>query len=191
MSLFRRLSAAPLLLAAVMALAACARGPQAPPINLTDDGGAPWTLSSQRGKAVIVYFGFTHCADTCPATLARLARLAGRSGTRDKVEIAFVTVDPQRDSPEALHRFVTRFESGPVRIVGLTGSPAQIDAVESAYHVWAQRVPGSHRHASYDVAHSDAVYFVDAAGRTSSIHDGGDSDAVLAAALHEALTRWS
>ena len=130
-------------------------------------------------------FGFTHCADTCPATLAKLARLAA-TNAKTPVEIAVVTVDPQRDSVTAMHRFVTRFAEGNARVVGLTGTPAQIDDVERAYHVWAQRIPGRRLNAAYDVAHSAVVYFIDPSGVTRSVHDDDDSDAVLAAALREA-----
>lgn len=130
-------------------------------------------------------FGFTHCADTCPATLAKLARLAGPDATTP-VEIAFVTVDPERDSVTAMHRFVTRFGQGNARVAGLTGTPAEIDAVERAYHVWAQHIPGRQPHGGYDIAHSAVVYFIDRNGVTRSVHDDDDPDAVLAAALREA-----
>jgi protein SCO1/2 len=170
-------------------LAGCARTPSAPPIRLTDGSGSPWSLDAQRGKAVVVNFGYTHCADTCPETLAKLAHLVDGLGVQAReVEIAFVTVDPQRDTPQALHVFVRRFETPNARIVGLTGTPAQISAVENAYHVWAQRIPGKHRNGEYDVAHSAVIFFVDQSGRLSSLHDDGDPDAVLARALREAAS---
>jgi len=134
----------------------------------------------------VLTFGFTHCLDTCPATLAKLARLAAGPDAQTPVEIAFVTVDPQRDSVTAMHRFVSRFSQPHVRVVGLTGTPDRIDAVERAYHVWAQRIPGRQPHGAYDVAHSAVVYFIDRNGVTRSVHDDDDSDAVLAAALREA-----
>ena len=173
-------------LAAAPLLWSCGRPPSAPTFTLTDDAGAPWALASQRGTPVVLTFGFTHCADTCPATLAKLARLAAGAGAKTPVDIAFVTVDPQRDSVAAMHRFVTRFSNRNARVVGLTGTPDQIDAVERAYHVWAQRIPGRHPHGAYDVAHSAVVYFIDRDGVTRSVHDDDDPDAVLAAALHEA-----
>jgi protein SCO1/2 len=162
----------------------CGRAPAAPAFTLTDDRGQAWSLAAQRGTPVVLTFGFTHCADTCPATLAKLSRLAAASGR--PIEIAFVTVDPQRDSVAAMHRFVRQFEREGVRIVGLTGTPAQIDAVETAYHVWAQRIPGKHRTRAYDVAHSAVVFFIDGGGGIASLHDDGDSDAVLSRALREA-----
>jgi protein SCO1/2 len=171
-------------LSAALLLLACSRVPAAPSFTLTDDAGRPWSLSSQRGAPVVLTFGFTHCADTCPATLAKLARLAG-SSAKTPVEIAFITVDPQRDTVTAMHRFVNRFNEAGAHVVGLTGTPDQIDAVERAYHVWAQRIPGR-QHGAYDIAHSAVVYFIDRSGVTRSVHDDDDSDAVLAAALREA-----
>jgi protein SCO1/2 len=185
MSLFGhyRILAAPL--AAALLLWSCARSPGAPGFTLTDDAGQPWSLAAQRGTPVLLTFGFTHCADTCPATLAKLSRMAREGNTAAPV-IAFVTVDPQRDSATALHRFVSRFNEGGAHVVGLTGTPSQIDAVERAYHVWAQRIPGRGAHGTYDVAHSAVVYFIDRSGVTRSVHDDDDSDAVLGAALREA-----
>lgn len=186
MSLLHRVRncAAPLM--AALLLWSCGRAPSAPAFTLTDDGGQPWSLAAQRGTPVVLTFGFTHCPDTCPATLAKLARLGSGSDAKAPLEIAFVTVDPQRDSVTAMHQFVGRFGEGTVRVVGLTGTPDQIDAVERAYHVWAQRVPGRRRHGAYDVAHSAVIYFIDRNGTTRSVHDDDDSDAVLAAALREA-----
>jgi protein SCO1 len=169
-------------------LGSCGRQWLAPDFRLTDDTGAPWTLANQRGKTVVLTFGFTHCADTCPATLAKLSRLASAlDDPRPALEIVFVTVDPQRDTPPQLHRFLAHFKAGPAHVIGLTGPTPQIDAVERAYHVWAQRVPGRRRSA-YDIAHSAVIYFIDPGGRIRALHDDGDSDAVLSAALREATS---
>ncbi|MBV9055553.1 MAG: SCO family protein [Candidatus Eremiobacteraeota bacterium] len=176
-----------ILLAAALLTSCGASAPAAPNFTLLDDGARSWMLAAQH-KAVLLTFGFTHCADTCPATLALLSRLSHALGRRESgVEIAFVTVDPARDTPRALHAFVARF--APLtqsRIVGLTGSRAQIAAVESAYHVWSapthRRVEPSH---AYDVAHSAQIFFITREGRLSSIHDDDDSSATLARALRE------
>jgi protein SCO1/2 len=169
-------------------LAACARsaGPAAPQVSLTSDTGKAWNLRDERGHAVLLTFGFTHCADTCPDTLAKLAKLSDRiDASGNEVRIAFVTVDPARDTPAVVHRFLQRFDTA--RIVGLTGTQQQIDGVENAYHVWAQRIPGrTHGAKGYDVAHSAVIYFIDPRGDIASIHDDDDSDAALAAALHKA-----
>ena len=129
-------------------------------------------------------FGFTHCADTCPATLAKLTRVRRSLGTSGRIAIAMVSVDPRRDTPAVLHRFVQHFDG---RIVGLTGRPADVAAVESAYHVWAQRLPGKVRGgAGYDVAHSAVIYFIDPSGRIRNISDDDASDGTLANAMRDA-----
>jgi protein SCO1/2 len=162
-------------------LAACASpATRAPDFTLTEDGGQAWTLSAQHGRPVLLTFGFANCADTCPATVAKLAHVARALGANGHtVEVVLVTVDPTRDTPAALHRFVERFD-GPV--IGLTGTPAQIASVESAYHVWAQRVPGKHHSSrNYDVAHTAIIYAIDAGGSIRAIHNDADSGAALMA----------
>ncbi len=171
-------------------LAACAgRGWSAPDFTLRDDGGRAWTLSQQRGKVVLLTFGFTHCTDTCPATLAKLEHLTlGLGQESNQVEIAFVTVDPQRDAPAAMHRFLMRIaQPGGGRLVGLTGTPAQIGAVERAYHVWSQKIPGRHGYDDYDEAHTAVIYVIDARGRIRGLHDDDDSEQSLNAALRQVL----
>ena len=179
----RRISSA--VLAVVLLLSGCAgNASRAADFSLTADDGRPWTLSAQHGHAVLLTFGFTHCADTCPETLGKLAHLRRALGpSGDAVEIAMVTVDPHRDSVPVLRRFVERFD-GPV--TGLTGTPAQVARVENAYHVWSQRVPG-HTAGSYDVVHSATIYFIDARGNVRDIHDDGESEADLNSAVRAML----
>jgi protein SCO1 len=168
-----------------LAFAGCARGNPAADFTLQSDESAPWSLSSQRPKAVVLTFGYTHCADTCPLTLAKLAKAKATLGPRaDDVEIAFVTVDPRRDTPAALHAFLRKIGDG---FVGLTGTPQQIDAVEQAYHVWAQRVPGKHGGDDYEDAHASAIFFIDTRGNVSSLHDDSDSIEDLSRASGNAL----
>ena len=172
--------------AATALLAGCApRGSPAPDFTLVADSGAPWTLSAQRGKAVLLTFGFSHCADTCPATLAKLAHLAKtRLGARaSDVEIVMVTVDPKRDTPAVLHDFVGRFD-GPV--VGLTGTPSRIRGVERAYHVWAQPLPPK-RGGGYDVVHGAEIYLIDAGGRLRGVREDDESEAAIAGAVRAIL----
>jgi protein SCO1/2 len=168
----------------VLAVAGCARGNAAADFTLQDAGGAPWSLAAQRGKAVVLTFGYTHCTDTCPATLAKLAQATRALGTRAAdVEVAFVTVDPQRDTPAILRAYLQKFDP---RFVGLTGTPQQVAAVEQAYHVWAQRIPGKRGNDNYDDAHSSAIFFIDARGNTTALHDGNDSVDVLTRAASDA-----
>jgi protein SCO1 len=186
----RRLSVVLVALPLGLLLAACAGGGwNAPDFTLHDDGARAWTLSQQRGNVVLLTFGFTHCTDTCPATLAKLEHLTeGLGDSANQVEIAFVTVDPQRDTPAVMHRFLARFaQDGGGRLVGLTGTPAQIAGVERAYHVWSQKVPGRHTRGDYDEAHTAVIYVIDARGRIRSLHEDDDSEQSLQAALRQVL----
>lgn len=162
--------------------AGCSHYPSAPDFTLTDNHGAPWTLSSQRGKTVALYFGFTNCPDTCPTTVAKLAKAIGKSGN---TVIAFVTVDPERDTPKALNGFVNRFRGAPM--VGLTGTPQQIAAVERAYHVWAQKIPGKHGNYDYDEAHISVVTFIDPNGHERMIADQDDTVTTLASDIRSTM----
>ena len=103
--------------------------------RLVDHRGEPHTLSQHRGSTVLLFFGFTNCPDVCPLTLTRLS-LALRELDADtsQVRILLVTVDPQRDSPEALARYVGSF--GP-HVVGLTGGEEALEQVRRDYHAWA------------------------------------------------------
>ena len=180
-----RRSLAPL---ALVLLAACAsphfRGTAlipvraAPPIALTDSAGHAWHLSDQTGKTLALFFGYTHCADTCPLALAELVKAretADPGGQRS--EIVFVTVDPERDTPPVLATYLKRFGPG---IVGLTGSPQAIASVERAYHVWAQKIPGKRGGANYDDAHASSIFLIGPHGRNRVLHDASDSVASLA-----------
>ena len=158
------------------------RHPAAPDFTLTDQHGASWTLSSQRGKAVALYFGFTHCPDTCPLTLGKLAKAIGNDSN---AEIVFVTVDPERDTPQVMNAYLKRFS--PAQIVGLTGTPKQIADVERAYHVWAQKIPGKRGKYDYDEAHISVVQFIDPNGRQRSIADQDDSVTTLASDMRSTM----
>ena len=157
---------------------------QAPDFTLTSDSGRLWTLSSRHGKNVALFFGYTHCPDTCPATLAKLAKAVDlQGGKASNVEIAFVTVDPQRDTPSVMKKYIAHFEGA--NIVGLTGTPAQVAGVEHEYHVWAQRIPGNHTGKDdYDDAHSSVVYLIDRDGNERVLHGDDDSLNSFTADLH-------
>jgi protein SCO1 len=138
----------------------------APDFTLESDAATPWSLSAQHGKLIALFFGYTNCTDTCPDTLAKLAAAMNHAGgTPDDAEVAFVTVDPKRDTPARLHAYLRRFSGA--RIVGLTGTPAQIAAVENAYHAWSD--------ANDD--HSSFTILIDRSGEERVVHDEGDSEA--------------
>jgi len=140
----------------------------APDFTLTDQNGAPFTLSALRGRPVVIFFGYTHCPDTCPATLARLARAVAAPGVPRDVRVAFITVDPKRDSPATLKRYLRMFGAG---FTGLTGSLSALEPVYTAYDAWREDVPVEGGGRDYAVAHSAALYFI---GRTGAIKGFGD-----------------
>jgi protein SCO1/2 len=153
-------------------------GPPAPAVVLTDQDGRPFRLTDERGKVVVLFFGYAHCPDICPTTLATLAQADRRLGaSASDVAVVFVTVDPQRDSVAALRKYVALFDP---RFVGVTGSQPALDAVYAAYHVWHQKLPNHGSAAGYLMAHSSAVYMLDRSGDLRVIHDWNDPPAVLA-----------
>ena len=170
----RRLAPRFVALAGVLAIAACARtapklyGTQvqpispAPAITAIDQNGVPFSLARERGRVVALYFGFTHCKDICPQTLAKLGAARAKSGLGSRVAIVFASVDPLRDTPTALRAF---FDRVGVRAVGVTGTLAQMKAIWSAYGVDVQAT-------RTDVGHSDFVYFIGPRGNLRIV--GGD-----------------
>ncbi|HTC30798.1 MAG TPA: SCO family protein [Candidatus Acidoferrum sp.] len=157
----------------------------APNFTLTSDTGAPWTLAAQHGKVVALFFGFTHCADTCPATLAKLAAALHRDNAGARAEIAFVTIDPQRDTPAVMHAYIRRFSGA--TIVGLTGTAAQIATIERAYNVWSKPVPDPHGGTDYDEEHSAFTFLIDRNGNWRVVHSDDDAQRDYVADLRELL----
>ena len=127
----------------------------APPLRLTDQDGRPFDLTSLRGAPVLVYFGYTHCPDICPATLSDL-RDAVRLVT-GPVHVVFVTIDPDRDTVPAMKQYVDFYQAG---FIGLTGSDAQIAAAAAAWGVSYEKLPSDSAN-GYAMAHSTDVYLVD------------------------------
>jgi protein SCO1 len=129
------------------------------PFALQQADGKTLTDKDLAGEPFLVYFGYTHCPDICPTTLAQisdaLAKLPGKP-----VKALFVTVDPERDTPKLMGDYVSSFDP---RIIGLSGSPEQIAQVEAAYRVYAKKAPG--KDGEYAMDHSSVVYLMDRNGR--------------------------
>ena len=131
--------------------------------------GGPFTLQTAGGKTVsdadfkghpfLVYFGYTHCPDVCPTTLADIADVL-RKIPDAPIKVLFITVDPERDSPAAMADYVSSFDQ---RFVGLGGSPEAIAAVEKAYRVYAHKGP-TQSDGGYSMDHSSVVYLMDKTG---------------------------
>ena len=131
------------------------------PFTLTGSDGQPFASSRLSGKPAAIFFGFTNCPDVCPTTLARLANLRKQLGKGDDgFSIVFITVDPERDRPADVGRYATLFNTP---VIGLTGSPAQIDQVKKQFGVFSQKVPTPG--GGYSVDHTATVFLLDRNGK--------------------------
>jgi protein SCO1 len=155
---------------AVLAGAAAFRGgafepPRAAPdFALATSAGGEFQLSRARGKVVLLTFGYTNCPDVCPTVLAELAQVRSRlGGDAGRVQVVYVSVDPERDTTERLRAYVSIFDK---TFLGLTGSTAQLGPVWKAYGISIARreIPGGGPQ-SYGVHHTASVYVIDTAGR--------------------------
>lgn len=134
-----------------------------PPLefNLTDESGKAVTASDYRGKISMLFFGYTHCPDYCPTTLSKLARvLANIPDEREKVRVLFVSVDPNRDSPENLAIYTSNFAP---EVIGLTGKPADLRELAKRYRTTFSYGDG-YPEGNYIVSHGLAVYVFDPEG---------------------------
>lgn len=135
-----------------------------PPLRftLTNDDGQRVTAGDYRGQVTLLYFGYTHCPDVCPTTLAKLAQSVRALGDRaGGVRVLFVSVDPRRDTVAVLHRYVHAF--GP-RVTGLRGDQHVLRALARRYRVTYGYGPPDAQ-GSYEVSHSSAVFVFDRGGR--------------------------
>jgi protein SCO1/2 len=134
---------------------------------LTDHNGQRFELTSLRGKAVMIFFGYTSCPDACPTTLSKLVSVYKRLGEDAKrVKTLYISVDPDRDSPGVLKADLGNFE---LDALGLTGTKAEIDKVVKLYGATYEIVPLPDSEAKYSVAHSTDLYALDESGRTRLI----------------------
>ena len=130
------------------------------PFTLTGSDGKQFSSASLAGKPYAIFFGFTHCPDVCPTTLARMVRLRQQLGAGDRpFDILFVTVDPERDGPAEVGKYAELFNSP---VTGLTGSPAQIDQVKKQFGIFSQKVTDSS--GGYSVDHTSTVLLFDRKG---------------------------
>ena len=149
--------------------------------HLVNDDGKPVTGTDYRGKVAVLYFGYTHCPDVCPLTLAHLHVVMQRLGPlADGVRILFVSVDPTRDTPAIMHAYVNAFDK---RAVGLTGSPGDVEALVKRYRASFSREPDK-GDGNYEVSHSSAIYIFDAKGHARLLATPADSQDALVHDLH-------
>lgn len=130
--------------------------------TLTDQNNQQVSDSQFRGKYMLVFFGFTSCPSICPVGLATLTQTMEQLGDKGKaVAPIFITVDPETDTPARMKEFLTNFHPS---IAGLTGTPEQIKAVESAYKVYAAKSKDENMPGGYNVDHSGFIYLMDKNG---------------------------
>ncbi len=154
------------------------------PFTLTGANGKPVSDAAFRGKVMLVYFGYTFCPDVCPTTLQTIAAALHTLGPlADHVAPIFITVDPARDTPKVMGRYVALFDK---RLIGLTGTPAEISRVMHEYRVYAAQVPARDGK-SYLVNHSSFIYFMGPDGRFQTMFGPGVTPAQIAASVRARL----
>jgi len=164
----------------LLGLGGCSPAPSTPPLafqgsdvsgaalsdfTLADHTGQPRKLSDYRGKAVVLYFGYTHCPDVCPTTLAELAQAMRELGPQAaQVQVLFVTIDPQRDTLPLLAQYAPAFDPS---FVGLTGTPEQIAQVARQFKAVYRRQDGQggSQGNDYTMDHSAGAYLLDREGK--------------------------
>jgi protein SCO1/2 len=130
---------------------------------LDGSDGSDISLREYHGKVVAIAFGFSHCPRVCPVTLAHLSEVAQKLGAAAKdLQVLFITVDPERDSPARLREFLDYFNPA---FRGATGQPEKLSAVEKEYGVIAERVASQDAKLGYEVHHSSSIYLIDRAGK--------------------------
>lgn len=157
---------------------------EVPAIRIADASGATYDLDGERGKrTVMLFFGYTHCPDVCPATLADWARAKRALGSAASgVRWVFVSVDPTRDTPPVAHAYAAQFDSS---FVGLSPTPAQLDTLQKTWGFTVTRevVPGTG--ATYAVSHPAGSFVIDRAGRIRLIYPPNTPAEDIAADLRQ------
>jgi protein SCO1/2 len=184
-------------LAVLLALAGCDRKPAAAVatsfkgtditgaefgrrLELPDVDGKMRTLDDFKGKVTVLFFGYTQCPDVCPTTMSELAEVKKSLGAEgDQVQGVFVTIDPERDTPEVLRAYVAAFDPG---FVALRGTPEQTAAAAKEFKVFYAKVPGKSP-GSYTMDHTAASYVLDKQGRLRLFFRYGSGSQALASDL--------
>jgi len=152
--------------------------------NLIDHTGKPRTLLDFEGKAVALFFGYTHCPDVCPTTMIDLKQTMKLLGSRaDEVQVLFVTLDPARDTQEVLAQFVPSFDP---RFIGLRGSEQETAATAKVFKIYANKVEAQGK-GGYTIDHSAGMYVFDKAGKIRLYVDYGEKPADIANDIKQIL----
>jgi protein SCO1/2 len=131
------------------------------PFKLTDQNGRTVTEQDMKGRPFLIFFGFTHCPDVCPTTLFDISEIFRALGPdAGRANALFITVDPERDTPETMKNYLSSFDS---HLRGLTGDEAAVDGAVKAYRAYYKKVPSPD--GSYTMDHTALVYLMDKDGR--------------------------
>ncbi len=152
------------------------------PFHLTATDGRQVTDADFKGHPFLVFFGYTHCPDICPTVLLQISKLLKARGNDQQVKALFITVDPERDTPAIMKQYLSNFDS---RIIGLSGTGAETDAVEKEYRVYARKVPT--QGGDYTMDHTSAVYLMDKRGHFVTAFNVDQSPKVAAKDLDSYL----
>jgi protein SCO1 len=144
--------------------------------QLIDQNGKPFSDANLKGKWHLIFFGYTHCPDACPTALNEMSLALDRLGIkRDEVGVVFITVDPERDTPDVMKSYVQSFDAP---IVALTGSPAAVAQAAKAYRVFYAKHPRAD--GDYDMDHSAVIYVMNPEGRfTATFTPDSSADAIV------------
>ena len=170
--------------------------------TLTNQVGAPMSLADLRGRAIVLFFGYTHCPDVCPNTLAEFTQVKASLGTQaDRVAFVLVTVDSQRDTPEVLKDFLNQFDPG---FIGLTGDQTTLHNMAAEYGAYFslpadQQIEDGHQQHheeginsdNYFVQHTSPAYLIDPRGFLRVVYFNGTSPAVIASGIRQILQEAS
>lgn len=159
-----------------------------PPFSLETVGDGPVTVDSLKGRWTLLSIGFASCPDICPNTLSVLSQAVSQAeAPNDNIQVLFVSVDPERDSPELLHAYVKHFGDS---VLGATGSHEQLRALTEPLGLFYQRESGGARENSYSVQHSTTVLLVGPSGEVVALLRGGELTAdEIADALNAFMRR--
>lgn len=153
--------------------------------ELTDHNGQKRTLADFKGKAVAVFFGFTQCPDVCPTALAELAKVkAGLGKDADKLQVIFITIDPERDTPAVLKSYLANFDP---QALGLVGSLEQTASTAKEFKVFYAKVPGTTA-GSYTMDHTAGSYVFDPQGKIRLFVRHGTDPRLLIGDLKQILS---
>lgn len=154
------------------------------PFQLVDQNGKAIDQNVLKGKWSAVFFGYTYCPDVCPTTLQALAQAQTKLGAKaDKLQVVFISVDPDRDTPAQMKTYLST-PTFPRGVIGLTGTPAQVAAAAKAYRVYYQK---DGKGDGYSVAHSSIVYLMNPAGKFDRALTESQTPSEVAAQIGDAM----